>query len=85
MRQKIFAFVLGGVLKFEGIKVLPSWAGGGGDVIALRKWMEASPKTGPWTCKVCQESVGADGEHVVVWVDLNDPNHFDVMHPQHAD
>ncbi len=83
MKQKILAFVMGGVLKFEGVQV--RGGGGAGDIKALRKWMEGYPKTGPFICKVCQESVGSEGERVAVWVDLEDQNHFEVMHRQHAD
>ncbi len=82
MRQKILAFVMGGVLKFEGVQVR---GGSGGDIKALRKWMESAPRSGPWVCKACEESVGKEGERVAVWVDLDDPNHFEVMHRQHAD
>jgi hypothetical protein len=83
VRSKILAFVTGGVLKFEGVHMRAGISGG--DVNALRKWMEAFPKPGPFVCKVCQESVGAEGERVAVWVDLADPSHFEVMHRQHAD
>lgn len=83
MKSKILAFVMGGVLKFEGVHMRSGVSGG--DVKALRKWMESSPKAGPWVCKVCQQSVGTEGERVAVWVDLDDPSHFQVMHRQHAD
>lgn len=83
MRYKIMAFVMNGFLKFEGVQVRD---GSGGDVKALRKWMEAAPKSGPWVCKACEQSVGtAEWDRVAVWVDLDDPAHYEVMHRNHAD
>ncbi len=82
MRHKILAVVRGGVLKFEGVQVR---GGQGGDINALRKWMEGYPKAGPWVCRVCQERVEAEGARVAVWVDLEDATHFEVMHREHSD
>lgn len=82
MRQKVMANVIGDAVYFEG---LPSVGGGGaakpGDV---RKWFDAHKKKGPWACPVCKESIGSNGGRVVVYVDLDDPNCFEVVHRQHA-
>lgn len=83
MRQKMLANVRRGFLKFEGVQV--RGGRGGGDINALRKWLEGYPKSGPWVCSVCQEQVGAEGEGVAVWVDLQDQNHYEVVHRHHPD
>lgn len=82
MRQKVMANVMGGTIYFEG---LPSVGGGGAKPGDVRKWFEAHKKKGPWVCPACQESVGKEGERVVVYVDLADPNCFELVHRQHAD
>ncbi len=82
MRNKVSAVARDGVLKFEGMMVT---AGAGGNPGAVRKWFDAHQKKGPWVCGVCRASVGEDGERVVVYVDLADPNCFEVVHREHAD
>lgn len=82
MKQRVSAVARGGVLKFEGLLVR---GGQGGDANAVRKWMDAHQKKGPWVCRVCNESVGAEGERVVVFVDLDDGDYFEIVHRQHAD
>lgn len=82
MKQRVSAIASGGVLRFEGVLVR---GGKGGDATALRKWLDTHQKKGPWVCSVCNESVGAEGERVVVLLDLENADYFVVMHRQHAD
>ena len=81
MKQKVTANIIGGELYFEGV---PSVAAGGAKPGDVRKWFDAHKKKGPWVCPVCRESVGTPGERVVVYIDLTDPNCFDIVHRQHA-
>jgi hypothetical protein len=82
MKQRVSAVARGEVVKFEGLLVR---GGQGGDANAVRKWLEVHQRKGPWVCKVCNESVGAEGERVVVFVDLADSDYFEIVHRQHAD
>lgn len=82
MRQKISAMVMGDALFFEGLSSLSSGGAKPGDI---RKWFEAHKKKGPWYCLACEGRVGEEGERVIVYVDPDDANYFQVFHRQHAD
>ncbi len=82
VRIKVSAAVMSGDLYFEG---LHSVGGGWAKPGDVRKWFDGHKKKAPWVCPVCQESVGAEGERVAVWVDLADSNCFEVVHRHHPD
>ncbi len=82
MKQKVSAIAYGGVLMFEGVLVR---GGKASNPNTVRKWLETHQKKGPWVCSVCNGNVGAEGERVVVLVDLEDGAFFEVVHRQHAD
>ncbi len=82
MKNKVSAVVMGGNLYFEGLR---SVGGGSANPNEVRRWFDAHKKKGPWVCPVCQESVGAEGDRVAVFVDLADPNCFEVVHRHHPD
>ncbi len=73
---------MGGNLYFEGLRSVGGASAKPNDV---RKWFDAKKQKGPWVCGMCQESIAEEGERVIVWVDLADPNCFQVVHRYHPD